>query len=201
MRTQAELNGGSLRSAGPLPMCPRPPYDDGEQRHPRTRVQSKGTLMSITSPVSHHTNVRRRVAAAAAVLVALMSGAACSAGATEPSVVTASASSPAEPRPSATVDELVGADGSRLHVRCVGHGDTTVLLIAGFGDGGRWDKIEPSISGQARVCSYARPGTGTSDPPSSTQTFISQANDLRSLLHAIGEPGPYVVVGHSFGGA
>jgi pimeloyl-ACP methyl ester carboxylesterase len=157
--------------------------------------------MSITSPVSHHTNVRRRVAAAAAVLVALMSGAACSAGATEPSVVTASASSPAEPRPSATVDELVGADGSRLHVRCVGHGDTTVLLIAGFGDGGRWDKIEPSISGQARVCSYARPGTGTSDPPSSTQTFTSQANDLRSLLHAIGEPGPYVVVGHSFGGA
>jgi pimeloyl-ACP methyl ester carboxylesterase len=130
-----------------------------------------------------------------------MIGAACSAGDTEPTVVAANTSSPAEPRLSGTVDELVGADGNRLHVRCVGSGDTTVLLIAGFGDGGRWGEVEPGISQQARVCSYARPGTGTSDPPSSTQTFTSQANDLRSLLHTIREPGPYVVVGHSFGGA
>jgi pimeloyl-ACP methyl ester carboxylesterase len=156
--------------------------------------------MSISSPAIHRTNVRRTVAVAA-VLVALTSGAACSAGATEPSVVAASASSAAEPRPSATVDELVGVAGGRLHVRCVGQGDTTVLLIAGFGDGGRWGEIEPAISEHARVCSYARPGTGTSDPPSSTQIFTSQANDLRSLLRTIGEPGPYVVVGHSFGGA
>jgi pimeloyl-ACP methyl ester carboxylesterase len=33
------------------------------------------------------------------------------------------------------------------------------------------------------------------------QTFTSQAGDLRSALQSLDEPGPYVVVGHSFGGA
>ena len=105
-------------------------------------------------------------------------------------------------RPSATVDELVGIDGRRLHVRCVGSGATTVLLIAGFESAdGSWEEIEPAISQENRVCSYARFGTGTSDPPVSTQTFTTQATDLHALLTAAGEPSPYVVVGHSFGGA
>jgi pimeloyl-ACP methyl ester carboxylesterase len=51
------------------------------------------------------------------------------------------------------------------------------------------------------VCSYSKFGTGTSDPPATTQTFVSQAADLHSLLEEAGEPGPYVVLGHSFGGA
>ena len=106
------------------------------------------------------------------------------------------------PRPTATVDELVSVGNGRLHVRCVGAGDTTVVLIAGFNDGGdNWGRITPALSGQARVCSYARFGTGTSDPPTTTQTFATSARDLHILLDEIGEPGPYVVVGHSYGGA
>jgi pimeloyl-ACP methyl ester carboxylesterase len=105
-------------------------------------------------------------------------------------------------RPTATIDELVGPEGKRVHIRCVGHGPTTVLLVAGFEAGaGGWLKIEPLLAERSRVCSYERPGTGTSDPPAATQTFVSQATDLHSLLTTIGEPGPYVVVGHSFGGA
>ena len=106
------------------------------------------------------------------------------------------------PRPTATVDELVQVDGGRLHVRCVGAGDTTVVLIAGFNDGGdNWGRIEPALSRRARVCSYARFGTGASDPPTAPQTFATSARDLHTLLSQIGEPGPYVVVGHSYGGA
>ena len=53
-------------------------------------------------------------------------------------------------RPTATVDELVGVDGGRLHVRCVGAGDTTVVLIAGFNDGGdNWGRIVPALSRRA----------------------------------------------------
>jgi pimeloyl-ACP methyl ester carboxylesterase len=105
-------------------------------------------------------------------------------------------------RPSATVDELVSIEDGRLHVRCIGSGATTILLIAGFESGdGSWGPIEPAISQDNRVCSYARFGTGTSDPPVSTQTFTTQATDLHALLTTVGEPGPYVVVGHSFGGA
>jgi pimeloyl-ACP methyl ester carboxylesterase len=105
-------------------------------------------------------------------------------------------------RPTTTIDELVDIRGARVHVRCVGHGDTTVLLISGFGgDTTSWASIEPAIAHHARVCSYDRPGTGTSDPATSNATFTTQARDLRTLLDTIGEPGPYVAVGHSFGGA
>ena len=104
-------------------------------------------------------------------------------------------------RPTAPVDELVAIDGGRMHLRCVGSGATTVLLIAGWGNGGEsWGAIEPAIAERARVCSYARFGTGTSDPQTTTQTFATQAADLHALLDAAGEPGPYVLVGHSFGG-
>ena len=76
-----------------------------------------------------------------------------------------------------------------------------MVLIAGFG-GGRdsWAAIEPTLSQTTRVCSYDRFGTGTSDAPPATQTFATQAADLHALLQSAGEPGPYVVVGHSFGG-
>jgi pimeloyl-ACP methyl ester carboxylesterase len=105
-------------------------------------------------------------------------------------------------RPTATIDELVGADGERVHVRCVGEGDTTVVLIAGFGgDITGWANVEHAIAARARVCSYDRPGTGTSDPATATATFTTEATDLHDLLRTIGEPGPYVVVGQSFGGA
>ncbi len=105
-------------------------------------------------------------------------------------------------RSTATIDEHVDIRGVRVHVRCVGHGDTTVLLIAGFGgDSTSWASIEPSVADRARVCSYDRPGTGTSDPATSNATFTTQAHELRALLDTIGEPGPYVAVGHSFGGA
>lgn len=115
-----------------------------------------------------------------------------------PSTVTATTL----PRPTGTIDELVGAAGERVHVRCAGNGDTTVVLIAGFGgDSTGWALVEPAIAARARVCSYDRPGTGTSDPASSTGTFATQAMDLHHLLGRVGEPGPYVVVGHSFGGA
>ena len=105
-------------------------------------------------------------------------------------------------RPTATIDELVGAEGARVHVRCVGEGDTTVVLIAGFGgDTTGWANVEPAIAASARVCSYDRPGTGTSDPATGTATFTTEATDLHDLLGTIGEPGPYVVVGQSFGGS
>jgi pimeloyl-ACP methyl ester carboxylesterase len=102
---------------------------------------------------------------------------------------------------SETVDELVRVGEGRMHVRCVGAGATTVLLISGFNDpGDNWGEIEPGIAPRARVCSYARFGTGASDAPTETQTFATSARDLHALLAAIGQEGPYVVVGHSYGG-
>ena len=172
------------------------------------------------------TNTTKRGVAALALVTAVLAATACSSGASTETAADATAASPAVapdastattvlratetdapttttlPRPTATVDELVDVDGGRLHVRCVGGGDTTVVLIAGFNDGGdNWGRIEPALSQRARVCSSARFGTGLSDPPAAPQTFATSARDLHTLLSQIGEPGPYVVVGHSYGGA
>jgi pimeloyl-ACP methyl ester carboxylesterase len=137
----------------------------------------------------------------AVILSVVASGCGSSAPAPEGAATPATATTVAA-RPTELVDEVVTIDRGRMHLRCVGSGATTVLLIAGWGDGGEhWGAVEPSIAERARVCSYARFGTGTSDPPPSTQTFDTQATDLRALLDVAAEPGPYVVVGHSFGGA
>lgn len=105
-------------------------------------------------------------------------------------------------RPAALVDELVPVHGGRLHLHCDGAGPTTVVLIAGFNTSRNiWAAIEPTVSQATRVCSYDRFGVGTSDKPPAPQTFATEATDLHALLQAAGEPGPYVVVGHSFGGS
>jgi pimeloyl-ACP methyl ester carboxylesterase len=147
--------------------------------------------------------VIRLTAIAIAVMVA---AAACGGGTGETNGGADARPRPARPAPAArpvgAVDELVSVHGGRLHLRCAGSGAATVVLVAGWGQGAdAWSAVEPTIGRRARVCAYDRFGTGTSDPPSATQTFESQAADLHELLHAVGELGPYVVVGHSFGGA
>ena len=111
-------------------------------------------------------------------------------------------STTAAQRPTGTFDELVAISSGRLHVRCSGTGESTVLLIAGWDHASEdWADVEPTIAETTRVCAYDRFGTGTSDAPAKPQTFDMQVADLHELLEEIGEPGPYVVVGHSFGGA
>jgi pimeloyl-ACP methyl ester carboxylesterase len=114
---------------------------------------------------------------------------------------TTTSSTTTSARSSAVVDELVPVHGARLHVHCDGAGPNTVILIAGFeGDRSSWVKIEPTVAETTRVCSYERFGDGTSDAPPAAQTFATEAADLHTLLQSIGESGPYVIVGHSFGG-
>jgi pimeloyl-ACP methyl ester carboxylesterase len=49
-------------------------------------------------------------------------------------------------------------------------------------------------------CIYDRAGLGWSDPGPAGRGFDERAGDLRALLVAAGESGPYVLVGSSFGG-
>jgi pimeloyl-ACP methyl ester carboxylesterase len=48
---------------------------------------------------------------------------------------------------------------------------------------------------------YDRAGTGWSEPAAGPQDGVAVANDLHTLLDRAHEPGPYVLVGHSLGGA
>jgi pimeloyl-ACP methyl ester carboxylesterase len=60
--------------------------------------------------------------------------------------------------------------------------------------------VQPEVATFARVCSYDRAGYGWSEVGPKPRTSLQIAKELRALLDASGEKGPYVLVGHSFGG-
>ena len=119
---------------------------------------------------------------------------------------------------------LVDIGGDRkMYMECHGKGSPTVVFVSGGGDRAEtWSKtldpskqaVLPAIAETNRVCVYDRPGTylvtgegvedfkkSRSDPVPQPTTVQDGARDLHALLSASGERGPYVVVGHSVGGA
>lgn len=106
------------------------------------------------------------------------------------------------PAPYLAAGERVDIGGRSLYLDCRGSGGPTVVLEAGMGGGaGDWAAVLDPLAGEGRVCAYDRAGRGSSDPaPSAGRTIADQAADLRALLAAGGASGPFVVVGHSFGG-
>ena len=64
----------------------------------------------------------------------------------------------------------------------------------------------PEVAKFTRVCAYDRPGKpvgekpSRSDPVAQPTTARDAVADLHALLSAAGEAGPYVLVGHSYGG-
>ena len=110
--------------------------------------------------------------------------------------------------PSPVGDALVDIGGRSLHVSCTGAGNPTVILEAGLGrvaSSTIWKAVQPAVAEITRVCAYDRAGRGTSDPDPRTATEFrtgrAAVEDLRLLLRAASITGPYVLVGHSLGGA
>lgn len=96
---------------------------------------------------------------------------------------------------------LVDIGGRSLYLDCRGEGRPTVVLEAGMGDGARgWAPVLDELAATTRTCAYDRAGRGSSDPRG-RHTLVDAATDLRGLLAAAGEPGPFIVVGHSLGGS
>ena len=56
------------------------------------------------------------------------------------------------------------------------------------------------LSALSRTCAYDRAGTGWSDPARVPLMPTAMVEDLHTLLAKSGEPGPYLLVGHSLGG-
>src|SRR4051812_24508546 len=98
--------------------------------------------------------------------------------------------------------QLVDVGGYRLHINCVGTGSPTVVIDAGWGDwSGGWSRVQPEAAKTTRVCTYDRAGMGYSDAGPLPRTADHFARELHTLLQQAGVQGPYVLVGHSFGGA
>ncbi len=121
------------------------------------------------------------------------------------------------------VGEVPIGSGRKLYLRCAGRGSPTVILESGIHDSSdTWTLTQtrppvlssPSVfRGVSRfihVCMYDRPGTiRYTNPPALTRrstpvkmprTLTSMVSDLHALLNRARVPGPYLLVGHSYGG-
>lgn len=97
--------------------------------------------------------------------------------------------------------ELVNIGTHRLHINCIGQGSPTVIIDSGIGGFSlEWITIQNNLADNLKVCSYDRAGYGWSDPGPIPRTTDRITYELYSLLVESKIPGPYLLVGHSFGG-
>ncbi|MFI5671445.1 alpha/beta fold hydrolase [Streptomyces sp. NPDC051704] len=114
--------------------------------------------------------------------------------------------------------------GRHIRLECRGTGSPTVVLLSGAGGAGdEWTHVVdpaapaaglkpgaaavlPTVASFTRVCAYDRPGTTRADGKPTSSTPVSQpttalagVRDLRAVLSAAGEHGPFVLVGASWG--
>ncbi len=97
--------------------------------------------------------------------------------------------------------QIVDVSGHKMHLDCSGSGAPTVVLDAGLGDSAvTWALVQPEVAAFTRVCSYDRPGFGWSAEAKVPRDSEHVARQLHELLTNADIAGPYILVGHSFGG-
>ncbi|HEX6536453.1 MAG TPA: alpha/beta fold hydrolase [Gemmatimonadaceae bacterium] len=97
---------------------------------------------------------------------------------------------------------MVDVGGHRLRMVVAGRGTPTVVLEAGLGGGiGDWDEVLPGVARFTRVVAYDRAGYGGSDSVTGPRTARRVAAELHEALARADIRPPYVLVGHSLGGA
>jgi pimeloyl-ACP methyl ester carboxylesterase len=98
--------------------------------------------------------------------------------------------------------KLVDIGGRRMQIDCRGTGAPAVVFEAGRDMQGALSfyRVHDRVAAFTRACAYSRAGILWSDPKDPPNTAKGAAQDLHNLLHAAGESGPLVLVGHSAGG-
>ena len=90
----------------------------------------------------------------------------------------------------------------RMYIDCQGEGSIPVIVEPGIGDSlANWLPIQQELSKHTKVCLYDRAGMGLSDPGPGPRTPSQIATELYYLLEKAKVEGPYIFVGHSFGGS
>ena len=99
--------------------------------------------------------------------------------------------------------QMVRLETHDIHLHCVGTGTPTVVFEADLDQYGSltWDSVQGGIGNFTRACSYDRAGIMWSEPGPRPRDGETIAGELAAALDAAGEEGPYVLVGHAFGGA
>jgi len=100
--------------------------------------------------------------------------------------------------------EMIDLGGRRLHAVRAGpptDKPTIVLEHGAFGCASDWGVVQARLAAKGlHSIAYDRAGLGLSDPGPLPRDGRALNADLSSLLGAMGEAGPFVLVGHSMGG-
>jgi pimeloyl-ACP methyl ester carboxylesterase len=97
--------------------------------------------------------------------------------------------------------QMVDSGNGRQQIFCEGRGAPTVVLITGNGLPSILIRpLQDQVAKYSRVCSYDRSGLGWSEPAIRPVNVLGQTDELHRMLAAVGEHGPFVLAGHSYGG-
>lgn len=100
---------------------------------------------------------------------------------------------------------LVDAGEARAHIDCRGTGrDGGPIIVLEAGGGAwslAWGHVQADLARTYRVCAYDRWGYGWSAPTDGQRDGRRIAAHLERVLEAAGEHPPFVLAGHSLGGA
>jgi pimeloyl-ACP methyl ester carboxylesterase len=104
-----------------------------------------------------------------------------------------------EPFPPAFETRDIPVDGATIHTRVGGHGPV-VLLLHGFGDtGDMWAPLAGRLAVDHTVVVPDLRGMGLSSHPETGYDKKNEADDIATVLHALGLEGPLALVTHDIG--
>lgn len=99
---------------------------------------------------------------------------------------------------------LIEVDGRKQRLVCEGEvrpGEPVIIFESGaYSAAADWGYLQPEVAKTSRTCSYDRAGMGWSEPSKAPRDPATLARELKALLTAAGETGPYILVGHSMAG-
>lgn len=102
---------------------------------------------------------------------------------------------------------FITIDSTKIWINTIGienqkEGQPVIVFESGHGTAmGHWDRILDGVSAIAPLITYDRPGIGESEPDNEMPTIKNVSDKLIKILEYLEIKPPYVLVGHSLGGA
>ncbi len=120
---------------------------------------------------------------------------------TSPSTSPADAELEAHAAPVSVIDQAFDLDDGRtLYLECAGdHSPTVVLEVGEGGYREHMDSLYAALAPRYRVCSYDRRNMGRSSSAPTPRSAQDVVADVDDLLREADVPGPYLLVGSSYG--
>jgi len=104
-------------------------------------------------------------------------------------------------------ERFITVDSTKIWINTIGienrqEGQPVIVFESGYGTPmGHWDRILEGVSDLAPLITYDRPGIGESEPDNEMPTIKNVSDKLIKILNHLDIQPPYVLVGHSLGGA